>query len=321
MKTIQELLFDFYNFANMSDQLETIGDYYWRVREDSKQMFQSDHFEVGKSHFNITMRKYCKGKSPYNRRDYYRVSLIIGKGTFQYGSQILEVDQPALFFPALNVPYSWTCGDNVQEGYFCLFNQEFFYEYADFNPFRKTALFKEWTSPIIPLTEEQAALAMMYFEQMYKVNQSGYAFRDDAIRSHLASVMHLALENTMEANEKGQEQSAGIRLYKLFDELLIKQFPLDSPSYPLQLKTASDYASALHVHVNHLNASVKAVTQQTTTHLIKEKIFEESKNLLKYTNWDVAEVGYTLGFEQPSHFTSFFKKHADMTPLKFRQQL
>jgi len=47
-------------------------------------------------------------------------------------------------------------------------------------------------------------------------------------------------------------------------------------------------------------------------------MFEESKNLLKYTNWDIAEIGYTLGFEQPSHFNNFFKKHAQTSPLKFK---
>lgn len=301
----------------MSDQLETIEDYYRRIRENKIRMFDTDDFETGKSHFNISMRKYCSFKSPYNRRDYYKVSFILGKGTFHYGHQELYIDRPALFFPSPNIPYSWECESDIQEGYFCLFNQEFFNGNSEFKLFKKTSMFKEWSMPIVFLTEEQTQLVTLYFEQIYKLNNSAYPFRCSSIKNHLASVLHLALENRMEDIDLN-ELPANIRLYRLFDELLNKQFPLDSPAYPLALKTASDFAEHLNVHVNHLNSSVKAVTHLTTTQIIKERMFEESKNLLKYTNWDIAEIGYTLGFDQPSHFNNFFKKHANTSPLKFK---
>ena len=143
--------------------------------------------------------------------------------------------------------------------------------------------------------------------------------RKEGIRIALNQTSHsLALE-TKSDDVNLTNLPANIRLYRLFDELLNQQFPLDSPAYPLELKTASDYAESLNVHVNHLNSSVKSISQRTTTQLIKEKIFEESKNLLTYTNWDIAEVGYTLGFDQPAHFNNFFKKQAQISPLKFRQ--
>jgi hypothetical protein len=84
----------------MSDQLETIEDYYNRIRKDQIKAFDTEDFETGKSHFNISMRRYCSFKSPYNRRDYYKISFIIGKGTIHYGTHQLYIDQPALFFPS-----------------------------------------------------------------------------------------------------------------------------------------------------------------------------------------------------------------------------
>lgn len=309
-------IFDFYNSGKMSDQLETIKDYYKRTRRNILEISDAD-LETGKTHFNIIPRKYCSFKSPYNRRDYYKICFIIGKGTAHYGTHTLYVDRPALFFPSPNIPYTWECEDDFQEGFSCLFNQEFFNVNSEFNLFKKTSLFKEWSKPFIFLNEEQIQLATLYFEQMYKLNHSTYPFRCSGIKSNLASVLHLALENRVE-DVSLNELPANVRLYRLFDELLNKQFPLDSPAYPLALKTASDFADHLNVHVNHLNSSVKSVTSLTTTQIIKEKIFEESKNLLKYTNWDIAQVGYTLGFEQPSHFNNFFKKHAETSPLKFK---
>ncbi len=302
----------------MSEYLETIGDYYQRLGSDQNNMFTKTDFEIGQSHFNISMRKYCSFKSPYNRRDYYKISLIIGKGKLQYGNEVIMIDRPALFLPSPNIPYKWTCESDNQEGYFCLFNQEFFRGNQEFSIFKKTSLFKDWGSPFIFLNEEQKQLILTYFEQIYKLNQSNYVYKCNSIKSHLAAILHLALE-TKSDDVNLTNLPANIRLYRLFDELLNQQFPLDSPAYPLELKTASDYAESLNVHVNHLNSSVKSISQRTTTQLIKEKIFEESKNLLTYTNWDIAEVGYTLGFDQPAHFNNFFKKQAQISPLKFRQ--
>ncbi|MFD2555494.1 helix-turn-helix domain-containing protein [Sphingobacterium tabacisoli] len=303
----------------MSERLETLEDYYKRLSHLHDSNGEINDFEIGKSHFNISPRKYCDFKTPYNRRDFYKISLIIGKGWFKYGKHELYIDRPVLFLPALNIPYSWVCDTNQQEGYFCLFNQEFFSGSQAFEPFKKTSLFKEWSKPIIFLDEEQLQTVTTFFNNMYRLNHSNYPFRCNAIKSNLAAILHLALEWRVDDLEV-ENQSGAVRIYRMFDELLHKQFPLDSPAYPLELRTAADFATRLHVHVNHLNASVKSVTNLTTTQLIKRKVFEEAKNLLTYTDWNVAEIGYTLGFEEPTHFNNFFRKNAQVAPLRFRQE-
>ncbi|SEI48501.1 AraC-type DNA-binding protein [Myroides marinus] len=229
----------------------------------------------------------------------------------------MTIDRPALFLPCPTIPYEWECISSQQEGFFCLFNQEFLVEHSTIEFFKKTSLFKEWSKPFIFLDKEQQELASSYFKQMYQMAQSDYPLKFEIIRNLLALLLHQALQLKVE-DLKLEETPSNSRLYRLFDELLNKQFPLDSPAYPLNLKTASDYATALNVHVNHLNASIKSVTSKTTTQIIKERLLHEAKNLLKNTSWDIAEVGYTLGFEQPSHFNNFFKKNAGVTPLKYK---
>jgi len=73
------------------------------------------------------------------------------------------------------------------------------------------------------------------------------------------------------------------------------------------------------VHVNHLNRSVKEVTGKSPSTLIISRIADESKALLTNTDWSISEVAYTLGFEYPSHFTAFLKKHIGSTPKEIRQ--
>jgi AraC-like DNA-binding protein len=87
----------------------------------------------------------------------------------------------------------------------------------------------------------------------------------------------------------------------------------------MQFRTASDFAGQLNVHVNHLNRAVKEVTQKTTSQLIAERTVQEAKILLKHSHWNVAEIGFALGFQEPTHFNSFFKKQLDTSPLKYRK--
>jgi AraC family transcriptional activator of pobA len=83
-------------------------------------------------------------------------------------------------------------------------------------------------------------------------------------------------------------------------------------------KTAQDYANGLSIHVNHLNRAVKEITGRSTTSHISERVIAEAKALLKHTNWGIAEVGYSLGFEYPTYFNSYFKRLTGGTPSAFR---
>jgi AraC-like DNA-binding protein len=38
-----------------------------------------------------------------------------------------------------------------------------------------------------------------------------------------------------------------------------------------------------------------------------------------HTDWGVGEIAYSLGFEYPTYFNNFFKKHTGTTPLTFRR--
>jgi AraC family transcriptional regulator, transcriptional activator of pobA len=115
-----------------------------------------------------------------------------------------------------------------------------------------------------------------------------------------------------------QPINASQRISTLFLELLERQFPIDDLHQTMSLRSASDFASQLNVHVNHLNRAVKEATQKTTTQIVADRIVQESKILLKHSAWSVSEIAYALGFTEVTHFDNFFKKHVKVSPLKFR---
>ena len=60
-------------------------------------------------------------------------------------------------------------------------------------------------------------------------------------------------------------------------------------------------------------------TGKTTTDHIAARLSREAKALLWHTDWNIAEVGYSLGFDEPTHFNYFFKKHTGLAPSAFRR--
>ncbi len=87
---------------------------------------------------------------------------------------------------------------------------------------------------------------------------------------------------------------------------------LHSPSY---------YAQKLNIHPNHLNAVVKSITGLTALNHIHRHLLQLSKSYLAQTELSVKEISYTLYFDSPSSFSSFFKKNTGSTPLNYREQV
>lgn len=87
----------------------------------------------------------------------------------------------------------------------------------------------------------------------------------------------------------------------------------------MTLRSARDFAQQLAVHTNHLNHCVRAITSKTTTDHIAARLTSEAKALLRHTDWNIAEIGYSLGFEEPAHFNYFFKKQVGLTPSTYRR--
>mgnify|MGYP000361488384 CR=1 FL=1 len=74
-----------------------------------------------------------------------------------------------------------------------------------------------------------------------------------------------------------------------------------------------EYADMLHVSRITLNNSVKAQFGVSATHLIKQRLLEELKNELLFSNRTVSEMADDFNFSDPSHLMRFFKQQTGKT--------
>lgn len=268
--------------------------------------------------FNVYRREdyLCRSHSNYSRRDYYKISLIIGNGTLYYADKGIEINRPALLFSNPNVPYAWEASSEEQSGYFCLFKEDFIRH----DELAQVPMFKISGEPLFFIDELQQKFISSLFEKMLVEIESDYVFKHDLLRNYVHLLIHEAMK-MHPADNYFRHSNASARITSLFIELLERQFPIDSPAHNFKLKTANDFAMRLSVHVNHLNRAVKEVTGKTTTAHISERLITEAKALLRHTDWNIAEIAYSLGFDYPAYFNNFFKKQTQTNPKAYRQSL
>ncbi|WP_326984095.1 helix-turn-helix transcriptional regulator [Chryseobacterium sp. MYb264] len=271
----------------------------------------------GVGHFNVFSREHCSSITPYSRRDYYKISLIIGKGKLHYADKWIHVDRPALLFSNPVIPYSWEADDDDQKGFFCLFTDHFLHDGNRLGMLQDSPLFRIGGTPIFFIDEDQQKTVSDIFIKMMTEIQSDYLHKYDMLRAYLHLLIHETVKMQPAENFEPY-QNASQRVASLFMELLERQFPIDSPERFLRLKSPVDYAENLSIHVNSLNRSVKEITGRTTSQQITSRIIQEANALLKHTDWNVSEIAYGLGFEEPAYFTNYFKKQTGMTPNAVR---
>ncbi|MEI6410724.1 MAG: helix-turn-helix transcriptional regulator [Bacteroidota bacterium] len=273
--------------------------------------------EIG--HFNVfRLEPFVGDKAqpvPYKRRDYFKIMLVIGNSKVHFADKVMEVKKQALSFSNPQIPYKWEHLDNIREGCFCVFNHHFFHQYGDLNQY---AVFQPQGTHLFELTDEQVAKVRDIYERMFEEINSDYKHKYDVLRTLVFELLHFAMKMQPIAEFDKKTMHASQRISTLFLELLERQFPIDENHQTVQLRAASDFARQLNIHVNHLNRAIKETTEKTTSQLIAERFLQEAKVLLKHSAWSVSEIAYALGFTEVSHFNNFFKKHVQLSPLKFR---
>ena len=258
-----------------------------------------------------------KGKMPYNRRLYYKISLISGRSTAEYADKVIDIERYALLFATPKVPYNYTSEDENHNAVFCVFSTDFITRANTGFALDELPIFSPGSVPVFELSESEYQYIRTVFSKMKAEQSSDYAFKYDLIRNYVMELIHLG-QKLQPASVLYPKHTASERVTSLFVELLERQFPIESNQQRIGLRTAKDFADRLAVHVNHLNKVLKENTGKTTTEVIGHRITQEAKILLKQTNWTVSEIGYCLGFEEVAHFSNFFRKHTQITPNSFR---
>lgn len=298
--------------------IENISEFYRRIGHTD---LMEPGYSKEKPYFNIQPSNCRVGKVSFSYRDFYKVMLVLETCKLYYADKWIMVDRPALMFSHPLVPYAWEAlGNERGTGCYCIFNEAFITASEKMGALSNTPLFDISKERIYFLDDESLKNIQDIFEKMKSEMTTDYSQKLDIMRCYLHLFIHEAMK--MQPTSKYvAHKNAAQRIAELFLTLLDRQFPVDVPQKTLVLKTATDYADHLSIHVNHLNRAVKGVTGRTTSDLINSRIVQEGVQILRHSTFSVAEIAFALGFEEPASFSNFIKKHTGASPTELRVEL
>ena len=111
---------------------------------------------------------------------------------------------------------------------------------------------------------------------------------------------------------------SGVNLNSV-DERFIKQVMEEiEKNIANEYYTVEDLATAVNFSRSQLNRKIKALTNKTSNHLIKDFRMARAKEMLEQNAASVSEIAYLVGYSNLSYFTKSFKKAFGILPSELK---
>jgi len=262
----------------------------------------------------------CKSYISPNRREFYKIMFSTkGIGLFTVGLNNFYIDKPTILFLHPNEIISWRKLDAESEGFLCFFQKKLVEDHPILKSIiEKYQLFSNSDKSVIRLNEDQVQELNKLFGEMFLLqSNSDGALTDDAMQAYLQLMMIASVKSANYALPDSVTED--FHHVHSFFQLLEKETANVNFSSPIRIKTAKEFADQLLVHPNHLNVLLKKHTGQNVSTHIRNRLLEESKILLKQTDWSLQDIGYSIGFSDQPNFSQFFKKNTGVTPAEYRK--
>jgi len=295
-------------------ETETIESFYKKLFKEIPKNINTD---IG--HFNVFKFEDLLGCSvmpiPYNRREYYKISLIKGENKVHFSDKTKVINKQAILFAKPNIPYNWEQIGEKQSGYSCVFTSSFFHHFGNLKNY---SVFQSEGLPIIELTNSQLNTMETIFEKMLVELNGEYVHKYDLMRNLVFEILHISIKIMPDSKENNNKINASQRITLQFLEILEQQFSQENRNQHLGLQNPKDFALEMFITVNHLNKALQETLNKPTSKIINERILLEAKILLKHADWSISEIAFSLGFKETTHFSNFFKKEMNISPIQFR---
>lgn len=137
-------------------------------------------------------------------------------------------------------------------------------------------------------------------------------FNNEQIR-HVVKIILLKLLDKTKDKELNNKESVQANIFFEFSSAVDTHYKSE--------KLVTNYASMLGITAKKLNTISKKICGKTALQVIHERIYQEARRLLVFTDLTHKEIAYELNFDSPSAFNKFIHLKSEMTPTKLQNQL
>ena len=282
------------------------------------QQYHLHRLNPGKLQFEVyDLKSYLekhgrKASVPHSHSYYQIIWFFKAKGRHIVDFKTFDINDNTILFIAKDQIHAFDSDNN--DGWLIHFNESFFM-HTEVDIFLKYNIFKTQENPCYAPEKDTLAKGKNYIQLILNEleNRSNFGFEDTVrflLKSFLINLERVHQKRAPEKIEVNNTQT--LKLYQ-FKELVEAHYK--------QGLSVNEYAKLMAVSSKTLNSITKSTTHKSPSELIMGRVVLEAKRLLRYTSLQISEIAYQLGFEDPSYFIKYFKRHVGHSPLEFRNTL
>ena len=242
-------------------------------------------------------------------RIYFFALLIVTKGIGKHQIDLKEYDLRAgtVLKIAKGQVHAFQTNP-IYQGYLILFTEEFVINYFSKSSFKLIShLYNYYLSS--PIAFDKTNSKKLIGDLTAELSHEN-AFAQNNIIAAILDLYLLKLERASTAKAIQFKESKGQDSFIQFKKLVENDYT--------KTRNVKDYADKMFVTTKYLNKVVKAFTINTAKAFIDEYVVLEAKREIVSTQKSLKEIAYSMGFDEVTNFTKFFKKHSYTTPKAFR---
>ncbi|WP_025761766.1 AraC family transcriptional regulator [Dyadobacter tibetensis] len=249
------------------------------------------------------MKEVIKTTQPHGHKDYLEmIYLTEGAGKHHIDFHTFEVKPHSLFFVLPGQIHSWELQE-IPKGFVMMFQKDFLLDTKLYD-----WLFQKFPQPLQNGYDLSNAFAefqylLLQIEEENRLQNSHYL---DVIQAYV-----LLLFNKLKRLDPSPSGLVPSALIQSFFSLLNEQYA--------NFREVQAFSDHLNVTAKTLNNACRKFLGKTTSDVISEKVVMEAKRRLLYSDDNLAEIAYELGFTDPSHFNKFFRKQTGVLPGLYRK--
>lgn len=141
--------------------------------------------------------------------------------------------------------------------------------------------------------------------------------REELLRTYLKAFL-IQVQRRKNELEKNQDQS----LFQVGEKRLqlVRFVNLVDKNYKNGM-TVTEYAKLLFVSARTLSDLTGQILGKSPSQMIQERIILEAQRMLLHSHLNINQIAFRLGFDDPSYFVKYFKKHTKTSPSEFRRSI
>ncbi|MFZ0599362.1 MAG: helix-turn-helix transcriptional regulator [Flavobacterium sp.] len=250
-----------------------------------------------------------------HRTDFYHIIWFQnGSPTHLVDFNPIQINPNSLLFLNKDIVHRFDNQTDVT-GKAILFTERFFCSTESDTTFlQNSILFNDLFSNSPVSLQKNATLFGELFDQMQKeLNNSKDHFQSDILQNLLHNFLLHSERERRTQNFSEIKKDGDFDYVMLFKKFLEETYK--------NKKQVNYYAKQINITEKRFNQATTKVLGKTPKEMIDDRIMLEAKRILAHTRLSVKEIGYSLGFEEPTYFIKYFKKHAKLTPIEFREKI